>query len=359
MRAYAGNFWRLSAEWTGLNVAPVLSTRMIGLDPDRPDSETLNLAAEIIKQGGLVAFATETVYGLGASAIDPAAVARIFAAKERPAINPLIVHVLDAEQARACVAGWPAAAERLAAAYWPGPLTLVLERSALIPDEVTAGHDTVAIRAPRGKVAAGLIERAGLPIAAPSANRANRISPTRAEHVLADLDGRVDLILDSGPTTIGLESTVVDLTADEPRLLRPGPITRGAIEDVLGRRVLELAVVHAGDRLASPGQMAVHYAPTTRALRVESIEELKGVSERDQIALLVIGEHDSSALSGFTARFEMIAPDQAARQLYDVLHRCDALRLGLIIVVMPPDEPVWKAVRDRLLRATGPLREGV
>ncbi len=335
-----------------------VSTRVILLDPDRPDPDALDLGARIIKQGGLVAFATETVYGLGANATDAVAVARIFAAKERPAINPLIVHVLNSAQARACVAEWPVSAERLARSFWPGPLTLVLRRSGLIPDQVTAGQDTVAIRAPRGTVAAALIERAQRPIAAPSANRANRISPTRAEHVLADLDGRVDLILESGPTALGLESTVIDLNVPEPRILRPGPITREALQEVLGCRVLEPIVVPAGDRLSSPGQMAVHYAPTTPAMRVQSTGELRGVADREGVALVVIGEHESAALSGFAARFEMITPEQAARQLYDVLHRCDALHLRSIIIVMPPDEPTWSAVRDRLLRATRPLRDG-
>ena len=188
-----------------------------------------------MRRGGLVAFATETVYGLGAIATLPEAVSRIFAAKERPAINPVIVHVAGVAQAGHCVAEWPATAQTLAERFWPGPLTLVLNRSAIIPDQVTAGNDTVGVRAPAGKVARGLIERTGQPIAAPSANRSNRISPTRAEHVLADLDGRIDLIIDSGPTALGLESTVLDLTTSTPRLLRPGPISIEELEAVLGR----------------------------------------------------------------------------------------------------------------------------
>ena len=216
----------LAPEWTYGNVfgiertepAVKRATPVIVVRPDQPDPTALDTAAKILRRGGMVAFATETVYGLGAMATDPQAVSRIFAAKQRlTAINPVIVHVAGVAQARECVALWPATAQSLAARFWPGPLTLVLNRSAIIPDQVTAGHDTVGVRAPAGKVARGLIERAGQPIAAPSANRANRISPTRAEHVLADLDGRIDLIIDSGPTALGLESTVLDLTTAAPR----------------------------------------------------------------------------------------------------------------------------------------------
>ncbi len=194
----------------------------------------LDAAVQTWLRGGLVAFATETVYGLGGIATDVESVARIFEAKGRPAINPLIVHVASIAQARDCVTEWPVAAESLARRFWPGPLTLVLNRADIIPDLVTAGKDTVAVRVPAGKVALALLERLGLPISAPSANRSNRLSPTRAEHVLADLDGRIDLIIDSGPTAIGLESTVLDLTTTPPRLLRPGPITSRELEAVLG-----------------------------------------------------------------------------------------------------------------------------
>ena len=210
------------------------STPVITLDPDEPDPAVLKLAASILKQGGLVAFATETVYGLGAVATNSEAVTRIFEAKGRPARNPVIVHVTGVAQARECVDDWPRAAETLAARFWPGPLTLVLKRSAIIPDVVTAGLDTVAVRVPVGKVALGLIERTEEPIAAPSANRSNRLSPTRALHVLADLDGRIDLIIDSGPTAVGLESTVIDLTTPIPRVLRPGPIAASELASALG-----------------------------------------------------------------------------------------------------------------------------
>ena len=202
-----------------------VTTRVIPVDPDEPDAGALAEAADILRGGGLVAFATETVYGLGADATNPEAVARIFEAKGRPSFNPLIVHADSTAMARRLVAGWPDEAEVLARCFWPGPLTLVLPRSGIIPDVVTAGRETVGVRVPRPEVARRLIAAAVCPVAAPSANRSTGISPTLASHVLRDLDGKVDLILDSGQTAVGLESTVVDLTLRQPRVLRPGPVT--------------------------------------------------------------------------------------------------------------------------------------
>jgi L-threonylcarbamoyladenylate synthase len=340
------------------HVPDKLATRVVDVNPNRPDPAALDTAADILLRGGLVAFATETVYGLGAIATDPAAVARIFAAKGRPALNPVIVHVAAAVQARDCVAEWPDTAERLAARFWPGPLTLVLNRSGKIPDIVTAGNDTVAVRAPAGKVAQGLIERTGRPIAAPSANRSNRLSPTRAEHVLGDLDGRIDLIIDSGPTTLGLESSVLDLTHSPPRLLRPGPIATKDLEEALGGvRMVDRVSIASSDRPLSPGQMPIHYAPRTPSFRVETCAELGALSPAEKVALLVIGEHVGRPLPPSGKQLVLDTPEQAARWLYDVLHQCDVLGLDAIVVVMPPDLPEWRAVRDRLIRATRPLAE--
>jgi len=342
----------------GSQVPHRLTTRVVVVDPDRPDPAALDAAAEVLLRGGLAAFATETVYGLGAIATFPEAVARIFAAKGRPAINPVIVHVAGIEQARDCVAEWTEAAECLARRFWPGPLTLVLNRAQIIPDVVTAGRNTVAVRAPAGKVALGLIERSGQPIAAPSANRSNRLSPTRAEHVLADLDGVIDLLIDSGPTSIGLESTVLDLTTARPRLLRPGPISKRELEEVLSEvQVVELIAGEPAARPSSPGQMPVHYAPRTPSFRVETEAELAGFVHREKIAVVCLGRRADRALPAAAARFALESPGAAARLLYDVLHQCDSLEVGSIVVVMPPDEPEWQAVRDRLLRATRPLAE--
>ncbi len=331
------------------------STRVLAVDPEAPDPAVLDEAARVLGVGGLVAFATETVYGLGGVATDAAAVARIFAAKGRPSVNPLIVHVADVDQARECVADWPDDAAVMTSRFWPGPLTLVLSRSSRIPDIVTAGKPTVGVRCPAGKVAGGLIARCGRPIAAPSANRSNRLSPTRAEHVLADLDGRIDLIIDSGPTAVGLESTVLDLTSDPPRLLRPGPIAASELEAALSDRIL--AVPDAGasaDQPTSPGQMPVHYSPLTPAFRVDSPDELPERPGCRAVAILTFGADRGPLVASAIREARLESPGLAARRLYDVLHEFDALRPDAIIVVMPPDRPEWLAVRDRLLRATRP-----
>jgi L-threonylcarbamoyladenylate synthase len=323
-----------------------------------PDPAALDLAAGVLTRGGLVAFATETVYGLGAIATQPAAVERIFAAKERPAKNPLIVHVSGIPEARGCTTEWPPDAQRLAEHFWPGPLTLVLRRHAVIPDIVTAGLQTVALRAPRGAVARGLIERVGQPIAAPSANRSNRISATRAEHVLADLENQIDLVIDSGPTTVGLESTVLDLSGPSPQILRPGPITRAELEAALaGRALLDQAPGAHAALPMSPGQMPVHYAPRTPAYYVTSVDEFEGLNQSEALALIVIGKHSAAGASVGLADYVLDTPESAAKSLYDVFHRCDALARGAILVVLPPDAPEWQAVRDRLMRACRPLCE--
>jgi len=340
-------------------VSRLPATRVLVVDPGHPDPAALDVGAQVLKSLGLVAFATETVYGLGALATEPSAVARIFAAKGRPAINPLIVHVLSIPQARECTRNWPECAERLASQFWPGPLTLVVARSSIIPDLVTGGRDTVALRAPRGAVARGLIERARQPVAAPSANRSNRISPTRAQHVLADLDGEIELLIDSGPTTIGLESTVLDLTGKNPRVLRPGPISRPDLEAALGgQAVLEQPPEAPLTLPMSPGQMPVHYAPQTPAYHADTLEELSRFTLPGDFALIVIGDHPPADTCPAADQFRLESPAKAARALYDVLHRCDALAKSAIIVILPADLPEWQAVRDRLKKACRPLSDG-
>lgn len=211
-----------------------LRTRVMRIDPKQPDPAAISEAAAVLRRGGLVAFPTETVYGLGAAGLDPVAVARIFLAKGRPPSSPLILHVVDVAQARSLVSAMPEAALRLAARFWPGPLTLVLPRGPAVPDVVAAGGPTVGMRAPDHRVAQGLIIAARVPIAAPSANLSGRPSPTTAAHVLSDLDGRVDVILDAGPTALGVPSTVLDLTASPPRILRSGAISAAALREVVG-----------------------------------------------------------------------------------------------------------------------------
>jgi L-threonylcarbamoyladenylate synthase len=330
------------------------STRVIAVDREEPAASILRLAAEVLRQGRLVAFATETVYGLGADATNPDAVAHIYAAKGRPDFNPLIVHAGDVAMARTCIRDWPDTARDLAAAFWPGPLTLVLPRSGLIPDIVTAGRDTVGVRVPAPAVARLLIAETGRPLAAPSANRSGGTSPTLARHVLADLEGKVDLILDSLQTTVGLESTVLDLTTRRPHILRPGPITAAQIEHVLrSKPTAGTAEREPCGPLSSPGQMAVHYAPKTRAVRIDGPADLAGFAWPRRAVLLVIDRHDlPSSLPADLIRYHLETPAIAARDLYVVLHECDHLQAELIVVLPPPDRPEWAAVRDRIRRAT-------
>jgi L-threonylcarbamoyladenylate synthase len=326
-------------------------TSVLPLDPHRPDPKIIRQAAEVLRSGGLIAFPTETVYGLGANALDREAVARIFAAKGRPANNPLIVHIADAEAARQLATEWPESAARLAARFWPGPLTLVLPRRGLVPDVVTAGGPTVALRVPAHPVALALLTTAGLPLAAPSANRSSNLSPTRAEHVLHDLDGRIELVLDAGPTRGGLESSVLDLTTLPPRLLRPGLISPSDLEAVIGP--VQRAHSATGPVLPSPGMMPRHYAPRTplesRGDGRQRVEELSAAGFR--VGWLTFAE-PSADLPGVVAVVLPREPAAYAARLYAVLHELDAAGVDWIIVDQPPADEAWLAIRDRLHRAS-------
>jgi L-threonylcarbamoyladenylate synthase len=327
-------------------------TRTFVVSADAPDPDAIEAAALILRQGGLVAFATETVYGLGADATSAAAVRRIYAAKGRPSNNPLIVHVDSLESARPVAADWPDVAEALAQRFWPGPLTLVLPRHPIIPDIVAAGGPTVALRVPRPVVARELIARAGRPIAAPSANRSYRLSPTNARHVLKDLDGRIDLILDSGPTALGLESTVLDLTTDPVVILRPGTITPTDLAPILG--YVPAVRGQAGKVMRSPGLSEIHYSPSTPTY-LATLDQLDEYPDAARSGLLLLGTRSPRAAFGFAHRIELETPDFASPAFYDALHRLDELGLAAILVVPPPDEPAWSALRDRLSRAARPL----
>lgn len=323
-----------------------MNTVTVRVDPASPDPGVIARAAAVIRAGRLVAFPTETVYGLGANALDPQAVRKVYEAKGRPGANPLIVHVTDAMHVLNVVKEWPATADRLARRFWPGPLTLVVPRGPEIPDEVTAHGPTVAVRCPAHTLAQALIRAAGAPIAAPSANRSTELSPTRAEHVLAGLEGRIDMILDGGPCPGGIESTVVDASGDGVRLLRPGPITVPMLEEVIGP-VAIAGTVEGPAR--SPGQMAKHYSPRT-PLRLL----LPGVAAADWLGQ----SGDASRLAiltfkGGTACDADLSADPvvAAAHLYDALHELDRRSLDVILVEMPPNTPAWAAIRDRLTRA--------
>ncbi|HWA97506.1 MAG TPA: L-threonylcarbamoyladenylate synthase, partial [Pirellulales bacterium] len=232
------------------------------VDPQHPDAAAIERAAALLRAGRLVAFPTETVYGLGANALDPHAVARIYEAKGRPVANPIIVHVATVDQARQLTTTWPTTAMKLVERFWPGPLTIVLPKRDTVPAIVTAGGPTVALRMPRHAVAQALLREAKLPLAAPSANRSTRISPTTAAHVLRTLADRVDLVLDAGPCAGGLESTVLDLSQDRPRLLRPGLVTLAELESALAMPLSTRSAERTVEPARSPGLMPRHYAPS-------------------------------------------------------------------------------------------------
>ena len=327
-----------------------MTTRIIPVDAEAPDPAAIEEAASIILAGGIVAFPTETVYGLGANALDPDAVAAIFDAKGRPKGNPLILHVSSFEAARELAAEWPEPADRLIESFWPGPLTLVLRRSEIVPDIVTAGLDTFGVRMPAHPVARALIREAGVPIAAPSANPYMAVSPTRAEHVAMSLGDRLPLILDGGQTDVGIESTVVQITDDQVTLLRPGIISAVDIEQTAGVPLQRLAaIVPEGQPQRSPGRAARHYAPRGRVI-VGGAEEIQRLP-RATPGLAVLFEERP-----VPANVEVVAapdtPRAYAHDLYEWLHRADETGAVFIFFETPPDTPAWEAIRDRLTRAS-------
>ena len=313
-------------------------------------------AARIIRAGGLVAFPTETVYGLGGNALDPGAVKKIFTAKARPLWDPLIVHVSSREMLQSLVARQPVKLDDLFAAFMPGPLTLVVSKKATVPDVVTAGRNSVAIRFPAHPVAQRLIAACGLPIAAPSANRFQHVSPTAAEHVLADLNGRIDAVLDGGPCPIGVESTVLDLTA-QPRILRQGAVTAEQLQRLLGEVVVVEGVSHPPEEgLPSPGMMSRHYAPRTKLVLSEGRESAladlaRQLSEKKVGVLLPGGWRTSARLEFDWGRWGDW--NILAARLYAGLRWLDEQAPEIIIAPLPPAQELGAAIRQRLLKAAG------
>lgn len=320
---------------------------LVVVDPQRPDPASIAQAAARLLAGELVAFPTETVYGLGAHALDARAVARIYAAKGRPSYNPLIVHVLDVAAARALVAEWPAQAQALADRFWPGPLTLVLAKRPRVPDLVTAGLATVALRAPAHPVARALLEAAAVPVAAPSANRFQAISPTSAAHVARSLGLDAALILDGGPTSVGIESTVVDLSGEAPALLRLGGLAVADIEAVVGP-LARPAAPREGQARSSPGLVGRHYAPSGELRVVERLDDL------DLGAAGPVGTIGfAAAPAGVDHHLSLPAePREYGRLLYAALHTLDELGCARIFVEAVPTDSRWAAIHDRLARAT-------
>jgi L-threonylcarbamoyladenylate synthase len=329
--------------------------RLLRVDSSNPAPAVVAEAAAVLRDGGLVAFPTETVYGLGARALDPASVARIYEAKGRPSYNPLIVHVATVDAARALSSAWPEAADRLAERFWPGPLTLVVPRSPAIPDAVSAGLDTVGVRIPGHPVAHALLEAAGIPVAAPSANRSMGVSPTTAEHVRRSLGGRIDVILDGGPCPVGIESTVLSLAGEVATVLRPGSISIDELREVLGDVAMASAVPSGGAARPSPGMLDRHYAPAAEvrifAPAAREAAFAKAVwAATDDRRVGVIAFAPVSASGAEVVDMPADAREYAAR-LYAALHAMDAAGCEVIWIEQVPDAPEWAGVRDRLRRA--------
>lgn len=345
-------------------------TRVLAVDPVQPAALVVSEAARVLRGGGLVAFPTETVYGLGANALDAGAVASIFDAKGRPSTDPLIVHLANAADLARLARTIPPVVSVLASRFWPGPLTIILPKQPVVPAAVTAGLDTVAIRVPAHPVARAIIEAAAVPIAAPSANRFSRPSPTEARHVLADLDGRIDMVVDGGATQIGLESTVLDLSVSPPIVRRPGGVTLEDLRAVLPDVEVATRMSDAGEAQAAPGQLLRHYAPRARMTLLEGTPDaVRARLTRDARALLtrglrvgILGPDEDIAelhrvlvadtpalvLRGLGSRD---APEEIARRLFDTIRTVDAERPDEILAIGVRRDGLGLAIHDRLVRA--------
>lgn len=318
-------------------------------------------AVALLRAGEVVALPTETVYGLAGNALEAAVVAKIYAAKGRPAHNPVIVHVGSRAMARECSSAWPVLADRLADAFWPGPLTLVVPRAAHIPGIVTAGGPTVGVRWPIHPLMPAVIRACGFPLAAPSANLANQLSPTNAAHVAKQLGHRIPLIVDGGDCNVGIESTVVDVTGETPRVLRPGMISEEAIRAAAGGELAigncQLPIADEG-ALRSPGMLAKHYSPKAKLLilnwhdEADLLRQLPSSIQHPASSIHILA-HTHIPLGGKFAHVSVIPHDAEAfaRALYGELHRCDDAGAELIVVEAPPETPEWAGITDRLRRA--------
>lgn len=351
-----------------------MHTDIISIDPMHPETALIEHAAALLRSGKVVVFPTETVYGLGADALQAEAVGRIFEAKGRPFHDPLIVHIAELSTLHELTTELPAEVERLTEAFWPGPLTLILPRSDRVPALVSSGMATVGVRMPRHPVALALIRAVGAPIAAPSANRFMHVSPTMAQHALADLKGRVPLILDAGPCVVGVESTVLDLCADVPTILRPGGVSlealRAVLPDVqlLPRHVADVvAAVDAtrGEAQRAPGQMLTHYAPTiplflfdgrtVEVMRSVMLREVQRRSEQGEAVGVLIADEDVPAFQQSGAHIFTLgnaaAPEQIAAALFTGLRTLEEAGVHVILCRNFDEQGLGLAIRDRLLRA--------
>ncbi|MBQ9913713.1 MAG: threonylcarbamoyl-AMP synthase [Clostridia bacterium] len=320
--------------------------------------EAIDRAAEILKKGGIVAIPTETVYGLAGNALDGTVTDKIYAAKGRPSDNPLIVHISDLAQWAPLVSEIPEAALALAHKYWPGPLTVILPKSEIVPDEVSGGLSTVAVRMPSDEIARAIIEKSGVPLAAPSANTSGKPSPTSAKYVIEDLSGKVDAIVDAGDCSVGVESTVISLCETPPRLLRPGGITPEMLTEVLGEITVDDAVYNKladGERAASPGMKYKHYSPDAQVIIIKgSFGEYKRFIEENRtektVALCFEGEEKELPVRAVTYGKRDDSSDQA-KNIFDALRRVDELGADKVFARFPETDGVGLAVFNRLVRA--------
>lgn len=330
--------------------------RVVIVDPRHPSDEVVADAAGVLKGGGLVGLPTETVYGLGARAFDQGALARVFEAKGRPSHHPLIAHVIDENQARELASVWPEPASRLAVALWPGPLTLVVARASHVPRAVAGGGDSIAVRAPSHAVTRAVIAALGEPVAAPSANRFQGVSPTTAAHVAKALGGAVDLILDAGPCEAGIESTVVDVRGAVARVLRPGAVDLATLRMIVPDVDASEALAGTQEPRVSPGMEARHYAPRAQLLLAGTLEEalhiVQTISARGGRAGLIVREPPPATPDAVLVRQLPNQPAQYARLLYRTLHDLDDERVDAIVVHAVPRDQSWWAIADRLRRAT-------
>jgi L-threonylcarbamoyladenylate synthase len=331
--------------------------RVVVVDRHAPEEGPVGEAVRLLRAGGLVALPTETVYGLGARALDERAIARIFQAKGRPAHHPLIAHVLDEDQARALAASWPEQASRLANAFWPGPLTLVVDRAAHVPAAVAGGGGSIAVRAPSHRVARAVIAGLGEPVAAPSANRYQGLSPTTAAHVVKQLGEAVDLVLDAGPCDSGIESTVVDVRGAIARVLRPGAVDIVALRACVSDLEACVERSESGQPRVSPGLDTRHYAPRAPLWLASTLEEaerlaLAVTSQGRRVGLVVRGPATRTTTSSALLVRELPGnAAQYARLLYGTLHELDDAAVDAIVVQAVPSDDAWAAVADRLHRA--------
>lgn len=325
---------------------------------EQPATPAIDIAARAIKSGDLVAFPTETVYGLGADAFSEYAIDKIFRAKGRPATDPLIAHIADIDQLRNLARALPERAHELCRRFWPGPLTLVLKKSADVPANLTAGLDTVAVRMPDHAVARALIEAAGVPIAAPSANRFSRPSPTTAQHVLDDLADEIDVLLDAGPTVIGLESTILSLVEDPPQLLRPGGVPLEALRRLMPDLRFEPRFLSDADAAPAPGTLLKHYSPRARLLLFQGDDAAIYAAMRAEIAAgqrvgLMLSDADAAAFADLEVETERLGEtaEHVALRLFAAMRALDQAGVDLILARAPGKQGLGLAVWDRLLRA--------